>query len=132
MGGCGKTNGSVGVIPKTEKSYINKAYGFDDPGKTKPIRTDHIFRIASQTKAITVAVMILYEEGKFLLDDPVSKYIPEMEANRCSINSIWPTVSYKVPAKREVTIRQLLTHTSGIGYAQIGIKKPMPFFPKPE
>ncbi|MES2882375.1 MAG: serine hydrolase, partial [Bacteroidota bacterium] len=84
--------------------------------------TDNIFRIASQTKAITsVAVMMLYEEGKFLLDDAVSKYIPEFANARVLDSFIKKDSTFTtVPAKSDITIRQLLTHTSGIGYAQIG------------
>jgi CubicO group peptidase (beta-lactamase class C family) len=96
------------------------------------MRTDHIFRIASQTKAITsVAVMMLYEEGKFLLDEPVSKYIPEMEGQQVLSTFNKADSSYTtVPAKSAVTIRQLLTHTSGIGYAQIGSDEANAIFAK--
>jgi CubicO group peptidase (beta-lactamase class C family) len=89
------------------------------------MKTDMIFRIASQTKAITsLAVMILYEEGKFLLDDPVSKYIPEFEKPVVLDKFNEADSSYTtLPSKSEITIRQLLTHTSGIGYAQIGSKE---------
>ena len=75
----GRTNGAVALIVRDGKIVYHKAFGYDDPQKTKPMRTDHIFRIASQTKAITsVAAMILYEEGKFLLDDPISRYLPNL------------------------------------------------------
>jgi CubicO group peptidase (beta-lactamase class C family) len=67
--------------------------------------------------------MMLYEEGKFLLDDPISKYIPEFTSLWCWINSMKRHNYTTVPAKREITIRDLLTHTSGIGYAQIGSKE---------
>src|SRR6266699_3026380 len=86
------------------------------------MQKDDIFRIASQTKAITsVAVMMLFEEGKFMLDDPVSNYIPEFKHPRVLDKFNKADTTYTtVPAKREITIRDLLTHTSGIGYAQIG------------
>ena len=86
------------------------------------MQTDAIFRIASQTKAIvSIGLMMLFEEGKFLLDDPVSKYIPEF-ANPQVLDKFNPddTTFTTVPAKREITIRDLLTHTSGIDYAGIG------------
>lgn len=89
------------------------------------MQKDNIFRIASQTKAITsVAVMILFEEGKLLLDDPVSKYIPAFKKQQV-LDKFNPadTTWTAVPAKSEITIRQLLTHTSGLGYAQIGSKE---------
>ncbi len=87
-----------------------------------PMKTDDIFRIASQTKAITsLAAMILFDEGKLLLDDPVSKYIPEF-AHPVVLDKFNPadTTYTTIPANREITIRDLLTHTSGIDYAKIG------------
>ncbi|MFN5376896.1 MAG: serine hydrolase domain-containing protein, partial [Chitinophagaceae bacterium] len=73
-------NGGVGLIMRNGKVEYYKAFGYDDMEKKTPMRTDHIFRIASQSKAITsTAVMILFEEGKFLLDEPVSKYLPEFK-----------------------------------------------------
>ena len=121
----GKLNGAVALIIRNGKIVYHKAFGYDDLEKTRPMKTDMIFRIASQTKAITsVAAMILYEEGKFLLDDPVSKYIPEFTKPLVldKFNEADSTYT-TVPAKKEITIRELLTHTSGIGYAQIGSKE---------
>ncbi len=117
-----KMNGVVAFIAHDGKIVYNKAFGYDNMEKKTPMRTDQIFRIASQTKAITsVAVMTLFEEGKFLLDEPISRYIPEFK-NPVVIDkfNLADTTWTTVPAKREVTIRDLLTHTSGIGYAQIG------------
>lgn len=90
--------------------------------KKKLMENDNIFRIASQTKAITsVAVMMLFEEGKFLLDEPISKYIPAFAHPKViDLYNEKDTTYTTVPAKREITIRDLLTHTSGIEYAQIG------------
>src|SRR4249920_2476030 len=87
-----------------------------------PLDKNGIFRIASQTKAVTtVAAMILWEEGKYSLDDPVSKYIPSF-ANEKVLNGFdFKDTSYTtVPAKRQITIRDLLTHVSGLGYPAIG------------
>jgi CubicO group peptidase (beta-lactamase class C family) len=118
-------NGCVGFIARNGKIVYQKAFGYDNMEKKTPMRTDHIFRIASQTKAITsVAVMMLYEEGKITLNDPVSKFIPEFRNPKVIdkfnfADTTWTTV----PAKREITIKDLLTHTSGIGYAQIGSKE---------
>lgn len=117
----GATNGAVAMIVRNGKIVYYKGFGYDsDP--SVPLKTDAIFRIASQTKAITsVAVMILYEEGKLLLDDPISDYIPEFKKPRVLDKFNAADTTYTtVPAKREITIRDLLTHTSGIGYAQIG------------
>jgi len=120
-----RLNGAVALIIRNGKIIYHKAFGYDDLDKTIPLRTDHIFRIASQTKAITsVAVMMLYEEGKFLLDDPVSRYIPEYAKQQVLDKFNEADSSYTtVPAKSEITIRQLLTHTSGLGYAQIGSRE---------
>jgi CubicO group peptidase (beta-lactamase class C family) len=118
-------NGCVALIIRNGKIVYHKAFGYDDLEKTKPVRRDNIYRIASQTKAITsTAIMMLYEEGKFLLDDPVSKYIPEFAKQQVLDKFNETDSSYTtVPAKSEVTIRQLITHTSGISYPQIGSKE---------
>src|SRR5690606_12337423 len=90
-----------------------------------PLQKEGIFRIASQTKAITsVAVMMLFEEGKLLLSDPVSQYIPAFRQQNVLLEFNPADTTYTtVPAKREITIKDLLTHTSGLGYAQIGSKE---------
>ena len=121
----GRSNGAVALIARNGKIVFHKAYGFNDEEKKDPIEKDDIYRIASQTKAITsVAVMMLYEEGKFLLDDPVSRYIPEFAHPQVLDKFNTADSSYTTtPAKGEITIRQLLTHTSGLGYAQIGSKE---------
>src|SRR5574343_145114 len=121
----GKLNGAVALIAHNGKIVYHKSFGYDDPAKTRPIKTDAIYRIASQTKAITsMAVMMLFEEGKLLLDDPISRYIPEFAKPTVLDKFNETDSSYTtVPAKSEVTIRQLLTHTSGIGYAQIGSRE---------
>ena len=114
--------GAVGFIARDGKIVYNKSFGVSNIEAKTPMRTDDIFRIASQTKAITsVAVMMLFEEGKFLLDDPISKYIPEF-ANLKVLDKFneKDTTYTTVQANREVTIRDLLTHTSGIDYAGIG------------
>ena len=118
----GKMNGATALIVHNNKIVYFKSFGYDDMEAKKPMKNDAIYRIASQTKAITsVAVMMLYEEGKFLLDDPVSRYIPEFKNPRVLDKFNKEDTTYTtVPAKREITIRDLLTHTSGIGYAQIG------------
>jgi CubicO group peptidase (beta-lactamase class C family) len=114
--------GAVGLIARDGKIIYNRAFGVSDPESKTPMKTDDIFRIASQTKAIvSIGLMMLFEEGKFLLDDPVSKFIPEF-ANPKVLDKFnaKDTTFTTVPAKREITIRDLLTHTSGIDYAGIG------------
>lgn len=118
----GRMNGAVAMIVHDGKVVYYKNFGYNDLDTKTPLQKDAIFRIASQTKAITsVAVMMLYEEGRFLLDDPISNYIPEFRHPRVLDKYNKADTTYTtVPAKREITIRDLLTHTSGIGYAQIG------------
>lgn len=114
--------GAVALVARNGKIVYHKAIGYDDVDSKTPLKKDDIFRIASQTKAVTsVGVMILYEEGKFLLDDQVSKYIPSFSDIKVldKFNAEDSTFT-TVDLKREVTIRDLLTHTSGIGYPQIG------------
>ena len=118
----GWTAGATVFIARDDKIIYNKAFGVSDLEKKTPMKPDDIFRIASQTKAIvSIGMMMLYEEGKFLLDDPVSKYIPEFR-NPVVLDKFneKDTTYSTVPAKREITIRDLFTHTSGIDYAGIG------------
>ncbi|MDN5284453.1 MAG: class beta-lactamase-related serine hydrolase [Mucilaginibacter sp.] len=121
----GYINGAVGLIARNGKIVYNKSFGIADVEQKKLMNNDAIFRVASQTKAITsVAVMMLFEEGKFLLDDPISKYLPAFAHPKVIDQFNAKDSTYTtIPAKREVTIRDLLTHTSGIGYAQIGSPK---------
>ena len=124
--------GAVCLVMKDGKPAYFKAFGMDDKEKGRPMHKDAIFRIASQTKAITsTAVMMLWEEGKFLLDDPVSKYIPSFARPKVLDKFNEKDSSYTtLPAKREITIRDLLTHTSGLGYAQIGSAKMQAIYAK--
>ena len=112
--------GAVALVARHGKIVYLKAFGMADNTLSKKLNTDAIFRIASQSKAITTtAVMMLWEEGKFKLDDPISKYIPEFK-NPQVLDSLYPDGKYTTKAaKREITIRDLITHTSGIGYGQI-------------
>ncbi|MDB5149394.1 MAG: class beta-lactamase-related serine hydrolase [Mucilaginibacter sp.] len=121
----GYVKGVVGFIARDGKIVYNKSFGLADEEQKRLMSTDAIFRIASQTKAITsVAVMMLFEEGKFLLDDPISKYLPTFTHPTVVDQFNDKDTTYTtVPAKREITIRDLLTHTSGIEYAQIGSAK---------
>jgi CubicO group peptidase (beta-lactamase class C family) len=118
----GWMNGAVALVIHDGKIAYYKSFGYNDMVTKAPLAKDGIFRIASQTKAITsVAVMMLHEEGKFLLDDPISKYIPTFAKPKVLAKYNAKDTTYtSVPARREVTIRDLLTHTSGIDYASIG------------
>src|ERR1700722_2923870 len=93
-----------------------KSQGMMDREASRPMRLDAMFRICSMTKPVTsVAVMMLYEEGRFLLDDPVSKYLPEFKNMKVLVKRP-PGEPYTIPATKEITIRDLLRHTSGITY----------------
>jgi len=117
--------GGEALIIRNGKIIYYKAAGYNDLEAKTPLAKDVIYRIASQTKAITsVAIMILFEEGKLLLSDPVSKYIPSYRNQTVLDKLNLADTSYTtVPAERAVTIKDLLTHTSGIGYAMIGSRE---------
>ena len=113
--------GVVALVSRNGIVVYHKAFGMADNESKRALKTDDIFRIASQTKAITsTAVMMLWEEGKFRLDDPISKYIPEFENAQVLDSLIEKDSTYTTkPASKEITIRHLITHTSGIGYGFI-------------
>ena len=117
--------GAVSIVIKDNMVVQYKGYGYADADTKKPMRKDQIFRIMSQTKAITSAgVMILYEQGKLLLDEPVSDFIPEFKSPVVLDKFNDADTTYTtVPAKREITFRDLLTHTSGLDYTDIGSSK---------
>lgn len=112
-----KIAGAVVLVARKGEIAYFREFGMADVGK--PMKKDTIFRIVSMTKPLTsTAIMLLYEEGKLLLSDPVSKYIPEFKNPK--VLELLPEgteFEYKlVPAKREITVRDLLTHSSGILY----------------
>ena len=113
--------GVAAIIVRNGKIVYHKAFGSADVEGGRALKKDDIFRIASMTKAVTSAcVMMLFEEGKFLLDDPISKYIPEFKNPVVLKKFTWPDSSWTTePAKSEITIRHLLTHTSGLSYGVI-------------
>jgi len=124
--------GAVTLVVKDGRLIQYKGYGYSDEDAKRPMANNSIFRIMSQTKAIvSIGAMILYEEGKFLLDEPISDFIPEFrhptvieKYNRAD------TTFTTVPAKREITFRDLLTQTSGIGYPDIGNDSMMAIYAK--
>ncbi len=108
--------GAVTLVVRRGQVAWFKAQGMMDREAGKPMRNDAMFRICSMTKPITsVAVMMLYEEGKFLLDDPVSKYLPEFKNPKVLVKPA-SGEPYTIPATKEITIRDLLRHTSGLTY----------------
>jgi methyl acetate hydrolase len=114
----GDTPGVVGMVVNRDGVLFEGAAGRLDAAHDAPLRPDAIFRIASMTKPVTsVAIMMLLEQGKLALDDPVSKYLPGFDKLRVITKFNAADGSYETrPAKRAMTLRHLLTHTSGIGY----------------
>jgi len=108
--------GAVTLVVRRAHVAWFKAQGMMDREAGKPMRPDAMFRICSMTKPITsVAVMMLYEEGHFLLGDPISKYLPEFKNPKVLVKPA-SGEPYSIPATREITIRDLLRHTSGLTY----------------
>ena len=114
-----------GVIPNAQVLILRRGevahrgtFGYSNLEQRTPARPDDIYRIASQTKAmVTVALMMEYEKGKFLLEDPVSNYLPAFANMRVLTESDAERGTYATePAKGPITIRQLLSHTAGIAY----------------
>lgn len=112
----GKMAGNVALIARKGKVIYHRAFGDSDIEARKEMTKDAIFRIASQTKAIvSVAIMILQEEGKLLISEPIGNYLPEWKET--TVAKVREDGGYDVvTAERAITIRDLLTHTAGIGY----------------
>jgi CubicO group peptidase (beta-lactamase class C family) len=112
----GRLAGSVTLVARRGNVVALEAVGMRDREAGSPMRPDSIFRIASQTKAIvSVAVLMLQEEGRLLLSDPLHKYIPEFRESKVAVPREGGGHDL-VPAKRPITLRDLLTHTSGLSY----------------
>lgn len=121
----GHIPGAMMVLIRNGQIVYQKAFGYRDVEAKTPAKVDDLFRIMSMTKAITtVGVMLLYEEGKIRLDDPVSRYIPAFQNPKILTAFHEKDTTYTaIPARREVTIRHLLTHTAGIPYSHPLYKK---------
>ncbi|MGC4053470.1 MAG: serine hydrolase domain-containing protein [Paludibaculum sp.] len=132
---AGAISGAVTMVARRGKVVHVQAHGLMDLESKKPMTADAIFRIASMTKPITgVAVMMMVEEGKIRLNDPVSRFIPEFKDMKVAMpkDSITPRPAgaratdpdfYLVPAYREITVRDLLTHTSGLVSGGLGARE---------
>ncbi len=125
----GEVPGVVTLVARKGQIVHFDAVGYADADDKTPLKTDAIFRIASMTKPITsVALMMLYEEGHFLLSDPIHKWLPEFK----DVQVIEPapegervgTPYVLVPAERPITIKHLLTHTSGLANLYRGPTQP--------
>ena len=108
--------GAVALVLRDGKPVYERAVGWSDKEAGRRMTVDTIFRIASQTKALTsVAILALVEEGKIGLGDPVSRFIPAYAKTTVAIRKEGGAID-TVPARRSITIRDLLTHTAGISY----------------
>jgi CubicO group peptidase (beta-lactamase class C family) len=119
----GRIPGAVVVIARKHRIAYAQAIGFRDKAAATPMTPDAIFRIASMTKPIvTVAALSLYEEGRLFLSDPVSKYIPALKNRTVGLD--------RVPVQREMTIQDLMRHTSGLTYGNRGTTELYKMYPE--
>ncbi len=108
--------GMVTLVSRRGRTAFLDVCGAADLARGKPMATDTIFRIYSMTKPLTsVAIMMLYEEGRFQLDDPISRFVPAFAGQRVLSGGSRGKID-TVPAVRDITFRDLLTHTSGLTY----------------
>jgi CubicO group peptidase (beta-lactamase class C family) len=113
---AGKVVGTLTLVARQGQIAYFEPQGYLETERRRPMQRDTIFRIYSMTKPITsVAIMMLYEQGLFQLDDPVHKFIPAWKNLRVFVSGNHPTF-VTAPAERPMTIRDLLTHTSGLTY----------------
>lgn len=124
--------GGVFLMARDNQIVYNKTFGFRSTNTKVPYKKDDIFRICSMTKAVTtVAIMQLYEEGKLGLDDAVQDYIPAFKKTQVLDTFNEKDSSYTtVPVKSPITLRHLLTHTSGIAYGDFYPGKIMAVYKK--
>src|SRR6185369_1257581 len=113
----GRIPGAVALVLRDGKPVYEKASGYSDKEAGRRMTTDTIFRIASQTKAITTtAILMLVEEGKIALTEPVYHFIPTFASTTVAVKEGGEVKI--VPAKRRITIHDLMTHTAGISYGR--------------
>ena len=112
--------GYVIVVARNGKLLYSTAVGERDREQHLPMTLDTRFRIASMTKPVTMtAALMLYEQGKFHLDDPISRYLPEFKDMQVAVGMDEAGNLKTEPAKRLITIRHVMTHTAGFGYGAL-------------
>lgn len=119
----GRIPGAVMLIERRGKVAYFESFGMRDKAKAAPMTKDAIFRIYSMTKPITsVAVMMLAEEGRFRLNDPVARHLPQLQGLKVGVEKLGPEggALEMVPANRSMTVQDLLRHTSGLTYGVFG------------
>ncbi|MCG8412994.1 MAG: beta-lactamase family protein [Pseudomonadales bacterium] len=114
---AGKLSGAVVMVAQDGEVLLNEALGYKNVEDQEPMQTDTIFRIFSMTKPVTgTALMMLWDEGKFQLDDPVEKHLPELAGMQVVVaqndDGSWETE----PANHPMTVRELMSHTGGLLY----------------
>jgi len=118
---AGRIPGAVIAIARHGKLVMYEAYGWRDKDAKVAMTTDSIFNIASMTKPMTtVGALMLYEQGKLLIDDPLSKYFPKFANMRVAVRDNGEPPAETVPANRQITIQDLMRHTSGLIYGGRG------------
>jgi len=118
---AGRIPGAVIAIARHGKLVMYEAYGWRDKDAKVAMTTDSIFNIASMTKPMTtVGALMLYEQGKLLIDDPLSKYFPKFANMRVAVRDNGEPTAETVPANRQITIQDLMRHTSGLIYGGRG------------
>ncbi len=111
----GHIPGAVALVARHGKVAFHQAFGVRDPDSGAPMQSDAIFRIYSMTKPlVSVAVMMLWEEGRLLLSDPISQYLPEFAAPKVAM--FRDGAMQTEPAQRPITVQDLMRHTSGLSY----------------
>jgi len=128
--GNGHIAGAVFMVARDGKLAYSDAVGFRDPVKRKPMTMDAIFRIYSMSKPlVSVAAMMLVEDGAMQLTDPVTKFLPSLKNLNVSVANIdaasGNTTYTLVPAAREMTVQDLLRHTAGLAYGEITANVPV-------
>src|SRR6201991_3308401 len=112
---AGRIPGAVIAIARRGKLVALDAYGWRGRAANVPMTTDTIFNIASMTKPMTaVGALMLYEQGKLLIDDPLAKYFPKFADMNVTLRDAGEPTDHTVPASRKITMQDLMRHTSGI------------------
>jgi len=126
----GKLPGAVALVARKARVAYFESFGLQDSATGTPMAKDAIFRIYSMTKPlVSVAAIMLMEDGRLVLTDPVSRHLPELTKLPVSVSKVDPTfarVTYQlIPAEREMTVQDLLRHTAGLAYGELTVNGPV-------
>jgi len=127
---AGRIPGAVVMVARKARLVYHRAFGFQDKDAGKPMGEDALFRLYSMTKPfVAVAAMMLVEDGKLQLADPVSKHLPAMKGMQVSVakaDGQFARLTYSLaPTEREMSVHDLLRHTSGLAYGEITLNTPV-------